>query len=150
MIIDKIENYRLYTGLNKRISKAFDFIVKNDLTKMELGKHKIDGDKIFALLQEYDTKEVSEGKLERHFKYIDLQYVIQGAERMGVSTWTNQIPIDENQEADYAFYSGDSSLIKIDEGMFAIFFPHDLHMPCIKLNDISKVRKVVIKIMIDE
>ncbi len=146
MIFDKIENYQLYTNLSKKISKAFDFILNNDLNKMELGKHIIDGDEIFALLQEYETKSQDEGKLEKHFKYIDLQYIIKGTELIGVAPFANQTLLEENLKEDYAFYSGESSLIKIEEGEFCIFFLDDLHMPCIDYKQTAKVRKVVVKI----
>jgi YhcH/YjgK/YiaL family protein len=33
--------------------------------------------------------------------------------------------------------------------MFAIFFPHDLHMPNIMVDKASAVKKVVIKIAVD-
>ncbi len=86
--------------------------------------------------------------MEGHYKYIDIQYIILGVELMGVTTLANQTLVCKNEADDYSFYEGDSSLIKVDEGMFTIFFPDDLHMPCIKFNQISKVKKVVIKIRI--
>ena len=140
MVIDKIENYKIYAKLGKRISKAFDYLNENDLNHMELGKHVIDNDDIFALVQKYDTKDREECKLEGHYKYIDIQYIIKGSEIMGVTSLTNQEPIYKNENDDYAIYSADTSLIRIDERMFAIFFPDDLHMPCIKLNQSSKVK----------
>ncbi len=146
MIFDKIENYQLYANLNEKISKAFDFLVDNDLNKMELGKHTIDGEEIFALLQEYETKNLDDGKLEKHFQYFDLQYMVKGTELIGIASFANQKLLEENRNEDYGFYVGDSSLIKIEEGQFFIFFPDDLHMPCIKFEQTAKVRKVVVKI----
>ncbi len=146
MIFDKIENYKRYTNLDEKIRTAFDFIVNNDLSQMELGKHTIDGDEIFALLQEYETKNQDEGKLEKHFNYIDLQYIVKGTEFIGIAPFTNQTLLEENEKEDYAFYDGESSLIKIEEKQFFLFFPEDLHMPCIRIGNSAKVRKVVVKI----
>ncbi len=148
MVIDKIENYRLYANLSEKIAKAFAYINENDLTQTESGKYEIDNDDIFAIVQEYDTKEKNECKLEGHNKFIDIQYIIDGVELIGVTSLTNQIPIFKNEKDDYAFYESDSSIIKIETGMFAIFFPDDLHMPGIQFNQISKVKKVVIKVRV--
>ena len=148
MVIDKIENHKLYIHLSEKISRAFKYIEETDLAQMESGKYLIDNDDIFALVQEYDTKERKECKLEGHYQYIDIQYIISGIELMGVTSLVDQIPIERNEVADYAFYDCDSSLIRVEAGMFTIFFPDDLHMPCIKLNQISKVKKVVIKVRI--
>jgi YhcH/YjgK/YiaL family protein len=82
MIIDKIENINLYKDINSRISKALDYIINTDLINLEPGKYDIDKENIFALINEYQTKPESEGKLEAHRKYIDVQYVIDGDYRL--------------------------------------------------------------------
>ncbi len=148
MVIDKIENYKLYVCLSEKIAKAFAYINETDLSRTEPGKYKIDNDDIFALVQEYDTKDKNECKLEGHSKYIDIQHVIYGVELIGVTSLINQIPVYKNEKDDCTFYESDSTLIRIESGMFTIFFPDDLHMPGIKLNQISKVKKVVIKVRI--
>ncbi len=146
MVIDKIENSKLYAGLSKNIAKAFAYINETDLTSIEAGKYEIDNGDIFAIVMEYDTKDKSE--IESHFKYIDIHYIISGVEYMGVTLLKNQIPVIKNAENDYAFYECDTDLIKVEAGMFTIFFPDDIHMPCIKATQISKVKKVVVKIPI--
>lgn len=146
MILDKIENYKLYANINNRINKAFEYLINNNFEQIKPGKYTIDGDNIFALVQEYDTKEKEDGKLEGHYKYIDIQYLIKGSEQMGVTSLTNQMLIIKDIEKDYAFYDGDCSYIKVNEGMFTVFFPEDLHKPCIKLDKTSKVKKVVVKV----
>ena len=74
MIIDKIENANLYKNLGDRIQKSFDYIKQTNLKKLQPGRYDIDGDNIFALISEYQTKVESEGKLEAHKKYIDVQF----------------------------------------------------------------------------
>lgn len=146
MVIDKIENYKIYNNLSERIAKAFEYINTTDLLETPSGRYDIDGDNVFALVQEYDTKDVKEGKLEKHTKYIDLQYIISGEEFMGVRLFNNETLISKNEDEDYAFYEGDSSLNRFNAGMFALFFPNDLHMPCIRIDGPSKVKKLVVKI----
>lgn len=148
MIIDKIENYKLYEGLSKRISKAFKYIVDTDLLNTESGRYEIEGDEIFAMVQSYDTKKLSEAKLEGHFKYIDIQYVITGVENMGCTPMRNQAIVSMNEDDDYAFYEGAAPLFKVEAGMFTVFFPEDLHMPCIECDNMSEVKKVVVKVKV--
>jgi YhcH/YjgK/YiaL family protein len=148
MVIDKIENYRLYSKLTKRLAKGFEFITETDLATIECGKHQIDNDDVFAIVQEYDTKEEQDCVLEGHHKYIDIQYVIRGVELMGFTPLTNQVVVEENLEKDYTFYNGETSMLRVEQGMFTLFFPEDLHRPCVKAGPISKVKKVVVKVKI--
>jgi YhcH/YjgK/YiaL family protein len=148
MVIDKIENYRLYSKLTKRMTKGFEFINDTDLVSLESGKYQIDNDDIFAIVQEYDTKEEQDCVLEGHHKYIDIQYIIRGVELMGFTPLTDQVAVEENLEKDYTFYKGETSLLRMKEGMFALFFPEDLHRPGVKADQISKVKKVVVKVKI--
>ena len=148
MILDTIENYQLYNAINERIAKGFDFLRTTDLDSLPSGKHDIEGDTIFALVQEYQTKPLEDCKLESHKKYIDIQYVIRGEEMMGITTQNNQKIIEVNEEKDYTFYEGTTSLVRVSKGMFTIFFPDDLHQPCVQTKTISEVKKVVIKVLI--
>lgn len=149
MIVDKLSNSHLYSGLGEKINKAIDYLKKTDFTKMQLGKYEIDGENIFALVNEYNTKDENEGKLEAHKKYIDVQFVAKGKELMGYAPLENQKVIDEyNEQNDIMFFVGDKSFTKVDEGMFAIFFPTDVHLPGIKFDEKSNVKKIVIKVKV--
>jgi YhcH/YjgK/YiaL family protein len=148
MVLDKIENCKLYSGLGVKVAKAFAYIMGTDLTNVESGKYEIDDGDVYALVQEYETKDRSEGKLEGHRKYIDVQYIISGTELIGITSLTNQVPVSQSEEDDYALYECDSDFIRLDQGKFAIFFPDDLHMPGISVNQASRIRKVVVKVRI--
>jgi YhcH/YjgK/YiaL family protein len=149
MILDTLANCHLYLSINERIAKGFDYLRTTDLDSLPCGKHDIDGDTIFALVQEYQTKPIAECKLESHKKYIDIQYVIRGEEMIGITTQNNQTILEQNLEKDYTFYEGTTSLIRVSKGMFTIFFPDDLHQPCVQTETVLEVKKVVIKVMIE-
>ena len=149
MILDTLENYQLYSTINERIAKGFAFLRNTDLDAIPSGKHDIEGDTIFALVQEYQTKPLNECKLESHKKYIDIQYVIRGEEMMGVTTQNNQKILEQDEEKDYTFYEGTTSLVRVSKGMFTIFFPDDLHQPCVQTESAAEVKKVVIKVMME-
>jgi len=149
LIIDKIENVKLYYNLGERIRKSFDYIIQTDFKNLQPGKYEIDGKNIFALVSEYETKLESEAKLEAHRKYIDVQYVIDGEELMGYAPLNTQEILEPyKEENDIVFFTGDKSFTKVSEGMFAIFFPEDVHMPGIKTGESSPVKKLVIKCLI--
>ncbi len=149
MIIDKIENSGLYLNLGKRIAKAFKYINSTDFSRIEPGRYEIENDNIFAIVNEYETKNVSDCVLEAHRKFIDIQYICSGVELIGVAPLVNQIPTKEYDESkDCAFFNEETSFVEMTGGMFAIFFPDDLHMPGVKTDSILKVKKVVIKVRI--
>jgi YhcH/YjgK/YiaL family protein len=150
MIIDRIENSHLYENISERINKSFEYIRTTDLKNLPAGKYPIDGENIFALVSEYQTKSESEGKLEAHKKYIDVQYVISGEELMGyVPVGNQQILEPYKEDNDIVFFTGDKSFTKVSAGMFAIFFPEDVHMPGIASGKSSTVKKLVIKVRIN-
>jgi YhcH/YjgK/YiaL family protein len=68
---------------------------------------------------------------------------------MGYVPLENQKVIEGyNEQNDITFFSGEIFFSKLDEGMFAIFFPTDIHLPGIKVNEITYVKKVVIKVKV--
>jgi YhcH/YjgK/YiaL family protein len=148
MILDSIDHCKRYTGTGPLFEKAFDHILKTDFTKLPLGKYNIEGDDLFVILMEYETKSPSDCVMENHKKYVDIQFMVRGEEFIGITTYNGQVPTtpyDETKEA--AFYQKDyQSLIRLQQNHFAVFFPHDLHMPCIKIENTEIVRKAVYKL----
>ena len=145
MILDTIANSALYENAHPLFKKAFDFLKSADLANLPCGKIEIDGDKVYASIQEPEGKNQADAKLEAHRKYIDLQYVVTGNEAMGwapVCGLGHAMPFDEKN--DYCLF-GDKpqSFFDVRPGCFAIFFPEDAHAPNIGT---GKHRKVVVKI----
>ena len=147
MIYATIKDLEQYKKMHQGFEKAFDFLVNNDLNSLQIGKHIIDGDNVFALVQEYETKESKDAKFEAHRKYIDLQYVVYGNEKIGHAIIDNRkdlMPFD--QENDFALLDCDGSFITVKSKEFCIFYPNDAHMPGISNVEKTKIRKIVIKI----
>ena len=80
MIVDRLENWSFYAGLPPRIVRALEFLRDTDLAALSLGRHELDGDRLFALVQEYTTKPIEQCKWEAHRRYCDVQFVARGAE----------------------------------------------------------------------
>jgi len=146
MIIDTIKNKKHYT-LKKDILHGLKYLEVTDLSSLQIGKYEIKKDKIFAMVDEYNTKNKEDCSLEAHRKYIDLQYIISGEELIGYAPLEQQkIYKEYDSENDIIFYEEEPSFTKLKQGMFAIFYPTDLHMPGIKIIESKKVKKIVIKI----
>lgn len=149
MIIDKLENRFIYSGLNSRLVRALEYLASTDFNDLDNGKYEIDDDNIFAIVNDYKTKNLSEGKPESHKKYIDVQYLHSGEEFIGYAPLRNQkITEPYNEANDIIFYDCEQSLLLLQKGMFAIFFPDDIHMPAIRVNNPVKVKKVVVKVRV--
>jgi len=150
MIFDQLKNAELYFQINNRFRKAFDYLKSNDFNSIEPGKYEIDGEDIYAIVQQYDTKPMSSGKWEAHKKYIDIQFIVNGKEKMGYSHKNKMIVTHEyNSDKDALYLKGEGNYLVAEAGYFAIFFPTDVHMPCIALNLSTPVKKVVIKVKSD-
>jgi len=147
MIFDEIKNIKEYKNLHPRFEKAFEFILSADINNMINGKHQIDGENIYASVNEYMTK--AEGYLEAHKKYIDIQFIAKGTEKIGFVQLNDQAVKDAyNEDKDIAFYYGDCEYITLQPGHFAVFFPVDLHKPAISADNPVEVKKIVIKVRV--
>src|SRR5215212_8148883 len=96
--VDVVEFAKQYHANKIYWDKAFAFLKEQDLNALSKGKHAIDGENVFATIQEAATKDFDSTKWESHRKYIDLQYVVSGEERMGVCPVTKATvskPYDE-------------------------------------------------------
>lgn len=146
MIVDKIENVEIYEKLNPKIAKAFEYLKNTDFSKTENGRYDIDED-IFAIVQEYDSKSLENAKLEAHRVYTDIQYLAEGSEKIGCACLDNLTTAEDyDEKRDILFYEEQGELITLNKGMFAVFFPHDAHMPGISVNESIRVKKIVVKI----
>ena len=149
MIFDMLENAELYYPLSKKIKEAFLFIKSTNWKNLKPGRYEYNED-IFAILQEYDTKNPEDAEFEVHRDYYDIQYVISGVENMGFGSLENlKITKEYDKEKDVAFGECPSSTVTVPEGYFTFFAPKDAHKPSLNAsNKTQKVKKVIVKIKI--
>ena len=146
MLIDHIKNASLYFQLSPIIRRAFDYIQQTDLLNTACARYELDGENLFAIVQEYSTKPIEQGRWEAHRRYIDLQYVVRGTERIGYVNLNNLAPGEYNAEKDISFHTGNGDFLTLQPGSFMLLFPEDAHMPGIALDEPAIVKKVVLKI----
>ena len=117
---------------------------------MELGRHDIDGDKVYILVQQYVSKTIDHCGLEAHSKYADVHYVAEGFEYLGYTSLERAgKPITEyNPKADAVFFEKECQYILLQKGDIAIVFPEDAHMPQKRALVSTPVRKACIKVLV--
>jgi YhcH/YjgK/YiaL family protein len=151
MIMDNIEQARRYTSLAPGFAAAFDFVKKVDST-WKTGRHEIEGDKIYALVQKYTTRPAAKGQFEAHRKYIDIQFVCSGRETilwapLASLTQVNK-PYDEKDDAGLFALVPTATPLRLGPGQFTILFPEDGHVPCCEWEGPCEVNKVVVKVKV--
>ena len=149
MIIDRIANAHLYYAVNPRFKQAFDYIHQIDVNAIPVGRYEVDSDRMYALVQEYNTKLKEQGFWEAHRRYIDLQYVVQGSEGMGYANLNRLQPGEYDAAKDFLPLNGDGDLLALHSGSFVLLLPEDAHMPGMALGSPAPVRKIVVKIPVD-
>ncbi len=146
MIIDRINNARLYYSVHKKFKHAFDYLEQIDINTIPAGRYEIDGGNLYALVQEYNTKLKEQGKWEAHRRYIDLQYVVQGAEGIGYANINHLKQGEYDSSKDFLPLHGEGDLITVRSGSFVLLMPEDAHMPGMAVGASAPVKKIVIKI----
>ena len=152
MILDTLDHAARYESLNSRFAKAFAYLRTVDGTQ-PLGRHDLDGDHCFALVQTYESKPIDKAKFEAHRKYIDIQFIHSGRETI---LWA---PLDTMKEETMAYsdekdaalwkLTADTTPLHVSAGHFAILWPQDAHAPCIEWDKPEQVFKVVIKVAVE-
>ncbi|WP_299798742.1 YhcH/YjgK/YiaL family protein [uncultured Shewanella sp.] len=153
MIVDTLSNLDLYSHISPRIAMALTHLAETDFTQLEVGSYELDGRNLFVIVNDYETKPKEQEPFEVHEHYIDVQYMVSGEEEFGYLPLGSQQPsVAYNPEHDFAEFDYESNkegaaFIPLRPGMFAIFFPGDMHMPGTGATP-NRVRKVVIKVKV--
>lgn len=144
MIYDRIENIDTY-GFDKVVT---DFI--QTLTPDIECKKYVLNDNVYVNVEEYMTKDF--GYFEAHRKYLDIQLLLIGEEIIEYTPVFGLETRDKYDDTrDIEFFNNGNSVItpiKLEHGLFAVFYPQDAHKPQLKFKDCQKVKKVVVKIKV--
>lgn len=148
MVIDQLKNASLYYGMGKGIEAALRYLQSTDATKIEPGRYALDNDRLYAMVQQYETKPKERGFWEAHRQYIDVQYVARGVEHMGFAHLSALKPGQYDESRDFLPLEGQGEFALMREGTFVILGPEDAHMPGMAVAAPQPVRKVVVKVRV--
>ena len=148
MIHDSLTRFARYKGLDPALSAALSWLAAHDLANIPPGRIDIQGDEVFALVQEYLTKPAGQGAWEAHRRYIDVQYIVKGRERVFFAPIKTLHEGEYVPEKDFLPLTGDGPSLVLSAGFFVIFHPEDAHMPGMQIDTAEPVKKVVVKVRI--
>jgi biofilm protein TabA len=145
---------RLLPFMTGRVKKALEAVRDLDLDAIATGKTPIDGDNIFASVNEYETEPFDARRPEKHECYIDIQIVAEGRETIGATDVENvsDMTEDRRQKDDVSFYGKTTkeNTITLEKGDFVIFFPWEVHRPnCEADGKPEHVKKIVVKVRME-
>lgn len=140
MVIDTLDNLERYASLNPLFPEVVKFIKENDLSKMEAGKHFIQGKDLFVNIDNTHGKTEEEAVIETHRKMIDIQIPLEMDETFGYTPLKDLPDMVYNEEKDITKYPGvkAQTLIHCKVGQCVIFWPEDGHQPCIARGEFRK------------
>lgn len=133
-------------------AKALDFLLRPGIGNLPDGRIELDGERVFAIVQRYETIAGGMPRFEYHRKYIDIQCVVSGEEIIGWAP-ADRIYVLEpyDEDKDIAFGSvpaGDWTPLLLLPGRAAVLFPDDGHAPKLAVAAPLPVVKIVVKISV--
>lgn len=140
-----------YNYLDETFKRGYDFLRNTDLRALPLGRVDIDGEKLYASVQEYETMDEKTCKFEAHNQYFDIQYVVEGEEQFGYAKREDleeEGPYSEKDDIVFFKEPAISGTVLLKAGDCAVVAPEDAHKPRCMAGASTKVRKIVLKVRV--
>lgn len=154
MIVDTLDHADLL-DLGPRFAKAFAWLRDPANAQLPVGHHVIetapDGtETLFANVQEYDTRAPKDCPLEFHRRYADIQFLFEGNEAIGWRPLTDALAVTKpyDEDGDIGFVAGEGTAVPFPERGFFVLFPQDAHAPGQRTPAATRVRKVIVKVLL--
>lgn len=152
MIVLQKKDIDNYLYMDTRLTEGLRMIMDGVVERQKTGRTD-DSEQMYHNIQCYKTKPFEETRYESHEYWIDIQYIQAGQERIDVLNSEDGIErAEHNKETDCIFYRTENGVngnqLYLKAGMLAVFYPEDIHRPCICIDGSETVEKVVFKIRI--
>jgi YhcH/YjgK/YiaL family protein len=153
VLVSDLNHIDQQIAMTPGLEKAFAFLRTDTIHGLPDGRTDIDGDRVFALTQRYETAVTHDPLFECHQKYIDIQFIVSGEE---VIDWApaERMSITEAYDArkDICFGtlpSGKWTPVHLQAGQLAVLWPEDGHAPRLATGRApSPVMKIVVKVTV--
>lgn len=141
MIVNFLHKSEKYHHLHPAFPAAFEYFRSIDPGTLSPGRHVIDGESLYILIERTQGKGISKARLEAHRKYIDIQYIVEGGDTIGILPLSLcslvEAPYDENRDIEY-FADQPVEWVSLPAGSFIIFYPDDAHAPLAGQGEVVK------------
>ena len=152
MIITNVNNEIQNKSLAKDIRFCIEFAKKNENKILSLvnGSYDVGYNNIKMNLGKYFTKKENDKFWESHKKYLDVQIMINGTEKVAINDIRDMEVKSFDEEKDLTILEGDKAFdIVMKTGDVLVFFPNDVHKPELNVSendDSGNIRKIVTKV----
>jgi YhcH/YjgK/YiaL family protein len=137
------------TGLPPVLLDALALALMADVQNKAPGHYELKGDDLFMNVMQFVTQPPQEKKAELHERYIDIQLLLSGEERIlfGMTDSARQCE-EMHVEDDYQLCSqiADEQSIVLKPGIFVIFMQGEPHKPGCVVEEPVEIKKAVIKV----
>lgn len=146
MIYDTLNHLEQYQGLFPRLYRGLELLRTTDFSSLADGPYEVEGKDLFFSLQSYESKPANLTP-EAHRDYIDIQFLVEGTEKVGVAPLEDMLEeVEGRPDSDIWFYRGPVDEITLSGNRFAVFFPGDAHAPGIAPEKPASCRKCIVKV----
>lgn len=152
MIFEKIGSKRCFEASSAPFRIAFAFLERKDLAELPEGWIEL-GEGIRASVQHYTTMEESTLDFETHERFFDVQYLVEGEEFIGVCGREDlTIKVPYREENDVTFYADPplAGRVLLKAGCGVVLAPEDAHKPRCLAGTAMPVKKIVIKVPVED
>jgi biofilm protein TabA len=152
MVVSDLDHSDHQTVNTPGLRKALVFLRSPGVHQLPDGRVEIDGDRVFALVQRYETLMTDAPKFEFHRKYIDVQFIVSGEEIIGWAP-AARMTVTEAYDADKDICFGTVAKgiwtpVYLQAGQLAVLWPEDGHAPKVARGASSPVMKIVVKVAV--
>lgn len=154
MITGNVNHLELLPYLPAQLKQAIQYVMANFNADSALGKFDVDGENQFVMIFNDSTSPAEERRQELHGKYLDIQIVLAGQEKMvfsnlaapqGSAVWLEGkdiafLPLTQQGLEEKSFI--------MNAGDFVVFYPGELHKPMCAVGENAPVKKAVVKILV--
>lgn len=148
MIYDELLNLQKYSTIHPLFKTVIKFANSTNLENLENGKIGL-GNNVTAIINVYKTGDIKDKFIECHKKFIDIQLVVSGKEKIGFCNRKHCTVTEEySGENDFEKVNCNLDFVTLHPAEFAIFFPNDAHMPGVNHSGDKEeiVKKIVFKV----
>ena len=146
---DEVQNQ----NLAKDIQFCIEYAKKNENKILSLvhGSYDVGYNDIKMNVGKYFTKGENEKFWESHKKYLDVQIMINGTERVAIGNIQNMNEKSFDFEKDLVILKGEKAFdIIMKKGDVLVLFPNDVHKPELNISETDNsgnIRKIVTKVV---
>lgn len=149
MILDTLACSPRWSSLHPGFSKAFDFLHAAWASAPTPGKHVLEPDRLWIIVEKGQGRSRDQAPLEFHRRFIDIQLVLAGDEEMGWAPLTDELARSAafDSARDIGFLPEPPlAWFQVPPGCFTVFYPTDAHAP---LAGSGPVLKAIAKVAVD-